>query len=72
MCVIVLASAMEAAIKARTGARIWVSRQGNKVLSMLEKKSPKQELLVELEDFRSKVTKLKCAQEEVEVLLDIS
>ena len=72
MCVIVLASAMEAAIKARTGARIWVSRQGNKVLSMLEKKSPKQKLLVELEDFRSKVTKLKCAQEEVEVLLETS
>ena len=61
---------MDAAIKARTVARIWVTRQGNKVLAMLEKASlSKVDYQVELEDFHKRVEALNHAQCEVEVHL---
>ena len=61
---------MEAAIKARTVAKIWVTRQGNKLLQISEGQPvTKSEYFVELEDFHSRVAALQKAQSEVETFL---
>ena len=62
---------MEAAVRARTTAKIWVTRQGNNILDILDGKAvTKEDYLVELEDFHKRVTVLQKAQAEVEALLD--
>lgn len=58
---------MEAAIKARTVAKMKVTRQGNKLLRICDGNPvTKAEYFVELEDFHEKVAELKKAQSEVE------
>ena len=61
---------MEAAKKARTSARAWVTRQGNKVLEIVNGKTvTKATYFVELEDFHKRVATLERAQSDYEAFL---
>ena len=62
---------LKVAHKARVAARAWVTRTGNKILTLTRTAEvDKQELALALSDFKGKVRRLDEVQEEVETLLD--
>lgn len=55
---------MDAARKARMVAKIWVTKQGNKVLSKLDENASNVDFQVDLEDFHNRVKNLDVCQSE--------
>ena len=63
--------AFKAAVKARVGARVWVTKIGNQLKDLLTKEDlEKKTLSLLYQDFRGRVNKLDAIQDEVETLVD--